>query len=214
MKHSLYDRVLTLAGIFQATALVKRTATQGRQIDKPVETCLSSLFVQTADNVDELYGNCSQLRLGLQTLINQMGNHPQQRDIDLTRYTITLLHLEKKLNTDKALMEILAKGLDVAKSQSEYFSLSHENVIASLGDLYQRTVSTLRPVILVNGEREYLQDTANASLIRALLLAGIRSAVAWRQCGGTRLQLLFKRKAIVSEASRILDKLPSIDTLI
>jgi high frequency lysogenization protein len=39
------------------------------------------------------------------------------------------------------------------------------------------------------------------------LLAGIRSAVLWRQLGGTRLQLLFSRKSIVSDAEELLELL-------
>jgi high frequency lysogenization protein len=39
------------------------------------------------------------------------------------------------------------------------------------------------------------------------LLAGIRSAVLWRQLGGTRFQLLFSRKRIVSDAEELLELL-------
>ena len=56
-----------------------------------------------------------------------------------------------------------------------------------------------------SGEHNYLANPANADRIRALLLAGMRSAVLWRQLGGSRWQILFKRKHIITEARRILD---------
>jgi len=45
----------------------------------------------------------------------------------------------------------------------------------------------------------YLQQSTNAARIRALLLAGIRSARLWRQLGGHRWQLLFSRRKLLAE---------------
>ena len=39
--------------------------------------------------------------------------------------------------------------------------------------------------------------------IRACLLAGIRSAVLWRQVGGSKWQLLFHRKKLVQAAQQL-----------
>jgi len=214
MTHTLHERVLTLAGLFQCTALVRRAANEGKKIDTPTKACLNSLFVDAPENVEAIYTSKAHLRMGLTSLLQHMGNNSQQRDIELTRYVITLLYLEKKLSKNSSLMQKLDDGVEIARSQVEYFSITHENVIASLADLYQNTVSTLTPKVMVSGDSDRLQDNDTASLIRALLLAGIRSAVAWRQCGGTRLQLIFKRRAILQEAQAILGKLPAIDTLV
>jgi len=212
MNHSLNDRVLSFAGIFQAAELVRRTAKQGRIIDRDVETCIGSLFKVKSSSVEDIFDGASQLRLGLSTLLTQMGNNNKQRDTEITRYVITLLHLEKKLSRQQDLLDLITEGITKTQSQIDYFSLTHESVIASLADIYQKTVSTIRPKIIVSGEPGLLQDSDNANLIRALLLCGIRSAMAWRQCGGSRWSLLIKRQAILSEARATLDKLPSIDT--
>ena len=50
--------------------------------------------------------------------------------------------------------------------------------------------------IQVLGSAEVLSKTEIASKVRALLLAGIRSTVLWRQLGGGRLQLIFSRYKI------------------
>jgi high frequency lysogenization protein len=214
MQHSLEERVLTLAGVFQATRLVRRTAQSGRIIDSDIETCLRSILQTDTDHAEDIYGGAARLRLGLQTLIDQMGSVDKNRDMELTRYMVMILHLEHKLSKNRAMLAEIRKGIDLANSQAEYFNLSHTNVIASLANLYQNTISTLQPRIMVTGKPEILSDTENANLIRALLLAAIRSAVAWHQCGGGRLQLMFQRKRIVSVANDLLAKLPSINTLI
>lgn len=45
----------------------------------------------------------------------------------------------------------------------------------------------------------HLQDSRNADKVRALLLAGIRSAMLWRQLGGRRWQLLFSRRKLLDQ---------------
>lgn len=212
MNHSLNDRVLAIAGVFQAAELVRRTARDGRTIDKTVETCINSLFIVDAKSVEDIYGNRAHLQLGLNTLLAQMGAKNSERDIDIPRYVITLLHLQKKLSRNSDMLNTLSEGINRVQDQASYFTPTHENVIAGLADLYQQTISTLHPKIMVSGEPTRLQDTDNANLIRALLLCGIRSAMAWQQCGGTRWQMLLQRKVILNEARSILDNLPSIDT--
>ena len=46
-----------------------------------------------------------------------------------------------------------------------------------------------------------LSNEDNAAAIRALLLAGVRSALFWRQLGGRRWQLLFFRNRLSNTAS-------------
>jgi high frequency lysogenization protein len=43
-------------------------------------------------------------------------------------------------------------------------------------------------------------------MIRALLLGGMRAAVLWRQCGGNRLQLLLRRKALLRACRELLEE--------
>ncbi|MCW9047867.1 MAG: DUF489 family protein, partial [Gammaproteobacteria bacterium] len=52
-----------------------------------------------------------------------------------------------------------------------------------------------------------LSQTNNANKVRALLFAAVRSAVLWRQCGGSRWQLLLSRKKYIESAARLLKKL-------
>lgn len=88
----------------------------------------------------------------------------------------------------------------MAAAIAEQAGFDDPAVMASLAHAYSQTISRLNPRILVHGDPERLNDTDTANRIRALLLAGIRAAVLWRQTGGSRLKLLFRRKRIVESA--------------
>jgi len=203
MSNTIQDRTLALAGIFQAASLVNQMARHGRAEPTPMETSIRSLFVTTPEAAEDVYGSSAELRQGLEVLIRQLGSDASQRDLTVTRYALALLHLERKLARRKDLLDTIAQGLERTRHQVEHFSFTHTNVVASLADIYLNSISTLKPRIMVYGEHGHLNHTDNANGVRALLLAGMRSAVLWRQCGGSRLQLLFKRKDFLAEARRL-----------
>ncbi|MFW2373212.1 MAG: high frequency lysogenization protein HflD [Gammaproteobacteria bacterium] len=203
-KHSYEEQTLALAGIFQVATLVQQIARNGQASGAAIEACLESLFKIDSNSVVEVFGSPAALTLGLKCLIDQLSGDNQQKDMEITRYVIALLHLEKKLSKSRANLDQITQGLEKTRNQMSYFDLTHENVLASLGGLYQDTISKLSPRILVQGEHSYLSQQSNANKIRALLLAGIRAAVLWRQCGGSRLRLLFSRKTYLQAAQTIL----------
>ena len=91
------------------------------------------------------------------------------------------------------------------ENQVSHFGLLHDNVMAALGGAYQDTLSTLRLRIQVHGDMRHLQQPDIANRIRALLLAGIRSARLWRQLGGHRWQLLLSRRKLLEAVRTILN---------
>ena len=198
------DRTLAFAGILQALQLVQAIA-YGRPYDvESLQRSLQSILKTDADSVDEVYAGPDGVRAGLRLIQSQLmrGNH--KPDIELSRYLVTLLHLERKLSKRSDLLEKLSAGIERATAQTDHYDLSHSNVLASLADSYAQTVSTLSPKIMVNGDPERLRDSKVADQIRALLLAAMRSAVLWRQCGGSRLGLLFGRGKLVESAGKLL----------
>ena len=199
------DRVMALAGVHQAAFLVQQVARHGTLEDSMFRSSISTLFTINAESASAVYGDWANLRSGLNTLNNQLNR--QDRDLELTRYTVCLLFLERKLTRRGDLMKIIVDGVASATDQAEYFSLTHGNVLAKLADIYTNTVSTLTPRIMVTGTPAHLNHPDNANKIRALLLAGIRSTVLWRQLGGSRLQLLFGRKRIVASTHSLLAEL-------
>lgn len=203
MTHTKYDQTLALAGIYQAASLVKQIATTGKTNNAHIESSLETLFRFDANTVEEVYGSVSGVSHGVKILQKHLSDKPS-RDIDITKYVISLIMLEKKLSHNSNMLEEIDKRLKNIESQFEFFALNHENTFSKLGQLYKDTISTLGPKIIVSGEQPFLSNERNADKVRALLLTGIRSAVLWRQCGGSRLQFLFGRKAYIHECEKIL----------
>jgi high frequency lysogenization protein len=198
------DRALAFAGILQALQLVQSTA-YGKPYDvESLQSTLNSILMIDASTVEAVYAGANGVKGGLRLVQAHLMGGQGKPDAELSRYLVTLLHLERKLSKRSDLLDKLRAGVEHAQQQSEHFDISHPNILASLADTYSHTVSTLRPRIMVNGDPNRLADSAVANQIRALLLAAMRSAVLWRQCGGTRLGLLLGRRKLVQAAEALL----------
>jgi len=197
------DRCIALAGVFQAAHLAAQVAEQGMADSRAMEASIHSLFKIDADSVEDVFGGLDGIETGLRLIQRQLGEK-RADNVHVTQYVISLLHLERKLGKNPAMLGQIREGIELASSRSEHFHQLHTNIIAQLADIYSNTVSKLQPRIMVQGEPLHLQNSENVNRIRALLLAGIRSALLWRQCGGSRWQILLKRKQLAAEARRLL----------
>lgn len=202
--NTLTNQVIALAGIAQAAALVQQLATTGKADEKALETSIGSVLKTDSDSILEIYGgDLANLKLGLNQLVAQLTGyeiaHPEQ-----ARYAASLVFLEQRLSEQSAMLKTISIGIERAKAQTDHFNLLHENVLANLGDIYLQTVSKLQPRIMVNGVPDYLSRPDVANKIRSCLLAGIRSAMLWKQCGGRRWKFLLFRKKIQAETQRLL----------
>jgi high frequency lysogenization protein len=206
MNQTTQSRTLALAGLFQSVQLVQQTARGGTRDQAATRSCIGSLFATDAASVLAVFGTLPDLRCGLEVLIGQLDNDQGRRDLELTAYVITLLHHERRLSRNRTMMGRLATGIEQVHKQAEYFGAYNATVIAALADLYQQTISTLSPRIMVRGEPGLLATPENQQLIRALLLAGIRSAVLWRQCGGSRWRLVLQRKPLLNCAQQLMSE--------
>ncbi len=203
MQHSKLDQTLALAGIYQCASLVKQIANTGLANSAHIESSIETLFRFDANTVEGVYGSVAGVNHGVKVLHKHLSDK-SNKDIEITKYVISLIMLERKLASNSAMLEEIDKKLKTIESQFDFFSLNHENTFAKIGQLYKDTISTLGPKIIVSGEQPHLSNERNANKVRALLLAGIRSAVLWKQCGGSRWQFLFGRKAYIAECERII----------
>lgn len=198
------NQTLALAGIAQAAALVDQLATTG--IVEPVafKASIGSLLKIDSDSVIDVYGGLSGLKLGLERFQEQISG--SETHSEQARYAAGLVFLERQLADEPKMLKTIQIGIQRAQAQAEYFDVLHENVLANLGDIYLNTISTLQPRIMVNGDERYLSRPDTVNKIRALLLAGIRSALLWQQCGGARWKFLFYRKKLQNEAKFLLSR--------
>lgn len=207
MKSTSRDLAVALAGIFQAVKLVQQTANGQTRDEAAVDACLTGVFNTAPESVESVFGPLVGLQSGLETARIQIGDTRHRRDMDLTRYAVTVMYLERKLNKRTGVLMAIRQGVDKAREQAMFFERTHPAVIASLAECYRQTVSTLQPRIIVKGEQSILADPVNQQLIRALLLAAVRAAVLWRQCGGGRLTLILKRKVLLDATQTLLDSI-------
>ena len=204
--NTITNQTLALAGVAQAAALVQQLATKGNCDPLALESSMASILKIDSDSVIDVYGSLSGLKLGLEQLNVQMTGYritnPEQ-----ARYAASIVFLEHQLAERKNLLNTIQSGVIKAQAQSEHFGLLHENVLANLSDVYQNTLSTLQPRIIVHGSPDFLSRPDVANKIRTCLLAGVRSAILWRQCGGTRWRFLFYRKKIQAELQILLKQI-------
>ena len=207
MSRSLSDQTLALAGVFQAANLVQQIAHNGQCSETSLETCIRSLFAtDPASTLDVYGGELTDIREGLVTLSSVLSEQNKQQDIEVLRYVLNLIHLESKLNRRPDMLDVIGSRIDQARHTASHFGYTHSNLISNLASIYADTISTFRLRIQVSGNPSLLQREENAAKVRALLLAGIRSAVLWRQTGGRRWQLIFARKKVTQHARELADK--------
>lgn len=203
---SITNQAIALAGIAQVCSLVQQLATSGTANSKPMEASIGSLLKIDADSVVDVYGGLEGVEHGLRQLENQLTGQ-SAADPEQAKYAASLIYLERQLAECPDMLKAIKTGIEKAQNQAEHFGLLHENVLASLSDLYQNTISTISPRIMVNGEPGYLADQSIVNKIRSLLLAGIRSALLWRQCGGARWKFLLFRNKMQAEIKFLLRQL-------
>jgi high frequency lysogenization protein len=204
--NTLTNQAIALAGIAQATALVQQLATTGKADQDAMRASIGSILKIDADSVEDVFGGLSGVKLGLAQLQERISGKGAVNP-DQAAYAALLMFLEKQLAKRPAMQKTIGTGVEKAQAQAGHFGLLHDNVFANLGDLYYQTISTLQPRIMVNGDPNYLSNPDNVNKVRALLLAGIRAATLWRQCGGSRWKALFLRKKLHDEARRLYARL-------
>ncbi len=205
------DKAIALIGIYQVAQQVYQLATSGKTDETAYQTSINSLFCENPDDTLDVFGGDVQnIQLGVNTLLAQMSSNESvsARNIEVTKYVLSLMILEKNVSKTEGTFDKVSRVIESARAQRTHFGVFHENVIATLARAYSENISPINPRIMVNGQHGHLQNPKTANKIRALLLAGIRAAVLWRQVGGSRWGLLWSRKKYL-QAAQALYRLPA-----
>ena len=209
MQESLSTQIIALAGLCQALKLVQQVARSTEQDKAALQVMLNSVAVIDAEQPLSIYGDdTANLATGLKLIVDQLGDKPQ-KDVELTRYIVGVLALERRLHKSAGNLKQLGDKLQHLQRQLQHFAVTDENMLASLADIYSTCISSLGGRIQIYGQPELLKQQSVQHKVRALLLAAIRSAVLWHQAGGSRLNFIFKRRKLVAQAKQMLAQLPS-----
>jgi len=201
------QNIIPLAGMFQAAYLIHDIANKGNCNQQAFEASISSILKTKWSSTEDVYGGLGGIQFGLELVSDLFTKENKNRDMEIARYVLGIVYLEKKLRKRPELDNKLMAGIERASAQAESFGILHENVIANLADVYAESISVIEPKIMVAGNPTYLTDSYYSNKIRALLLALMRSTILWLQKGGSRWHLILQRKKVITLAKSIRNEL-------
>ena len=206
-KHQQLDRTLALAGLAQNAELVQSLARTGKIDQSYLDLSVKSLFAFNAQSVEDIYGDITGLKLGLNSLANHFFKPKSPVQAEIMRYAFQLLQLAKKVQQSDTLSQALADQLHAIEFKDHDYSGVDGEKINQIAQVYLQLISPLKPRVIVSGEQGYLAQKETASKVRVCLLCGIRSAFLWLQKGGGKLQLLTARKSYQNHAVQIVSEM-------
>lgn len=198
------ERTLALAGLFQAARIVDDLAHKGVTESTSFEESINSIFELDPQSINDVYDTEHANQLGLNTIESVLSGNTSQSYSETIRYALAIMQLERMLSKRRQLLELIRQRLEKSREQAKYFdSKIHNSVISKLANVYIDTLGSLSYRIQVRGNANYLKNPLYADKVRACLLAGIRSAMLWRQLGGRRWHLFFNRKRLLSATRKL-----------
>lgn len=199
-------RTMAFAAICQAAHLVQQVSRTGTCEDEKLRQTLSGILITDPESPQDVFGE-SNLKEGYKAIVEQLGHGSSPKNAELTRYVVSLIALERKLSGRRDVLNMLGERISQVKRQLHHFELLDEQVLANLASIYSEHISPIGPRIQVAGTPVYLQQPLVQHKVRALLLAGIRATVLWRQVGGRRRHILFSRGKMVASARSMLNQI-------
>ncbi|WP_372591994.1 lysogenization protein HflD [Guyparkeria sp.] len=208
MASTIDDQLIAMAGMTQALQLIQTFAYEGRVADQQaMDASIGSLFAFDAPDTPSIYGGLPGVRFGMRRLTELLaGNSREPRDLELTRYVVTLFAVTKAFRRDEEMAARLFGRLEELKPAFDQHG-ADPGMLSDLNNLYRQTLSHLPQKFVINGEKHHLEDMQISSSVRALLLAGVRATILFDQVGGRRWRLLFMRKRYVESARLLLQRM-------
>ena len=210
MENKYYNITLAFACLIQSVSLIRELAQTGKMDEAAFQTSIHSIFQTDPKDINSVYGNISDVKIGLKKIIHIFSPRANTART-LLRYTLALIRLQKKISRRPKLQQQLAQRIQQAKKQADYFHLTHPTVIANLADAYLSIANHFKFRVIIWGTQRSLSAIDNMEKIRALLLAGLRATFLWRQMGGSGLQLILFRSKIKTMAEKILAQIEQME---
>ncbi|MGN0901875.1 MAG: lysogenization protein HflD [Succinivibrio sp.] len=207
------SETMALAALFQSCTQIQRLASTGYYDENAVAALIRANMVTKPDTIDDIY-DIKKLRVGFSILCDCFGRSNSNREIgniEVTRLAFKIMLLTSNLERSKRLYARLSDEIDalhdsILTACPDFLDGRPEVVntqenLSLMGTLYHSIISPNFSKLLIYGEESVLRVPENQVKIRALLLSAVRAVILWRQVGGRRRFLMFRRKAIVRFAS-------------
>jgi high frequency lysogenization protein len=200
------DATIAFAGMLQAGELVRQIATAGHCSQQAAHHSLASIFERSPDRCEDSFGGIDGVRLGLRMLVEIFSARTQHESMPSLNYALGLVKIGARLRRDPQRMNALGEEIGLIDSAWQQRAGDLDtSVISQLANAYQQFISSMDFRLSINGKPDYLKQAEKIAFIRALLLAGIRSAILWHQVGGRQWRLVFQRARMLNEARQLLE---------
>lgn len=171
---------------------------------KSFNTMVRSILVTKGDTLEDIYGSDLSLwKRGINTLTEFLSN-PAAVNSEAFYYFMSLLKLAKVLQNNNHSMTIIGGELEVIQYDIHQKTIDFDEVLERLNSCYKANISKLDFRIKVKIRKDMSFDEKKEAKMRTLLFTGLRSAMLWRQGGGTLPKMLFNRKKILTHLKQIL----------
>ena len=190
--NNINEQTIALAGLYQSCETVSKIAWSGEYKEFEIRPLINCILKLDSTNTESIYIDISSLKSGLSYLKKQIIGDIFTRSSETRRYIESLKQLSDNLLSDKKCIRKIQILLN--KMDKEIDSMSVDDQVAELSSIYQNTLSSFEPRIVVNGENVYLTDKMHAARIRTALFAGVRSTILWQQLGGSKLKLFINKR--------------------
>lgn len=226
------QRLLALAAVCQAAQLVHVLATQGEArvqqhyadaLQASLQLGLSRDWAQDPAvpvwlaDLEAQPAQWLHWRLGLQTLERLLtpptmphGRPSMAARREVQGHVQRLLRQSRRLRPGKSRpaqdrLAALLKQQQVLEQRVAFFAgdLNHAAVLAGLAGLYLSATQHQKPRILIRGQAMHMSQPIQADRLRACLWSGLLAAAAWRQAGGSWMQLLLQRRALLDQLRQL-----------
>lgn len=208
------SEAIALAALFQCCLQIDRLSQTGYYDEQAVAAVIRALLVTNPKDVEEIY-NTADLKTGFRQLIKCTDKSDTQTVIaskDITSMAFKLIELSVRVERNTRVFNRLSDEIDalekaILTEQADFLDgdssvVNTRSNFHLFGTLYQSIISPNFPPLIIYGQENILKDTDNQEKIRALLLAGIRAVILWRQLGGRRRFFIFRRNKILEYAKK------------
>lgn len=205
MENDFLNKTIALAGVHQALQHVQNIAWNGHYSYPEIDICIASLFERNPVNFEQVFGGIENIQSGLNALHSSFTDKHDKQALERARYMVNLMLLSKTVSSNNELGRQVGTTLSLLDEAASDLENQRDYVIERIAQLYQNTISKLKPRIIVYGKPDILNNSDNAAIIRTLLFSGLRSAVLWYQAGGSQLNLLLGKKKYLQTISELKD---------
>ena len=188
--------IISLSALLHSSYLVNKIATTGQNCSNEAEMLIRSIYETDTFEAKSIYKNYNELHDGYMILKKILTGNTDIPLITMQKYALNMILIQKNINKINDLKYLIRKKIDNCQENS-MMTTNLGDLITYTEEIYVECIGIIRPRVVVSGKKEYLEE--NSSLIRALLLSGIRAAFLWDYYGGSKWQLMFRRKEILSK---------------